>query len=500
MKKLIPGIGVPLFVFICLFSSCDKGFNSVNKSVDQVSTPNPDYELPYIELTMLDKNYYTHAYYAGAYCSQLNTNVSFPAITAYKETEMSEHFVWIYRQPLKTDFDLIAHCANDPSKVNYLSIARILKVYLFHSLTDAYGDIPYFQAGEGYTNQLLTPVYDSQQSIYADLFKELTEAAAAFDPSKTIPSTSDIVYKGDITKWKKFANSLMLRLGLRTMKADPVNAKKWIAQAIAGGLMASNADNFVVPYTTQIVGTGTTSNGVPHIFISSSYNTTYRLAKPFVDSLKNHNDPRTSVYCMREKLPFTYYQEGDHTPANQNGRSQFDNLTSRDSCSVANILTMGRYDAPYVHLSYAQVQFELAECSVTGVITGDAQGYYQNGVKAAMDELYIYGSAGIISAAAENAYLLANPYDPSRALNMINTQYWIETHFNWYETWANMRRSGYPDTYSGLDKTLSANLGAQLPRRLYYPQAEAAANPVNLKAAIARQGPDLTSTHLWWDK
>jgi hypothetical protein len=237
------------------------------------------------------------------------------------------------------------------------------------------------------------------------------------------------------------------------------------------------------------------------VFISSSYITTYRLAAPFVDSLKNHNDPRTPVYCMREKLPLTFYQEGDHTPANQRGRRQFDNTTPRDSCSVSNIKTMGRYDAPFVHLSYAQVQFELAECVVRGIITtGNAQTYYENGVRAAMGELSIYGTDGVITTAQQDAYLLQNPYDPTNALRMINTQYWIDCHYNWYEAWANMRRSGYPDVYSGLDLTLSSNLGAQLPRRLYYPAAEASANPAHLQEAIARQGANLTSTRVWWDK
>lgn len=501
MKKILRNSLILLTLVMGIFNSCDKGFKGINTSVDFVSTPNLDYELPYVELTMLDKNYYSHVYYASAYVGHINTNVSFPAITAYKPTEMSEHWVWIYKQPLKTVADLIEHCKDDPGKINYLSIGRILRVYLFHHLTDTYGDLPYFEGNKGYTDQIMTPNYDPQQAIYADMFKELTEATAAFNTGKATPILSDIVYKGDIVKWKKFANSLMLRLGLRIMKADPVNGAKWINQAIAGGLLTSKADNFVVAYTNQVAGTGTTSNGVAHVFISSSYISTYRLASPFVDSLKNRNDPRTPVYCMREKLPLTFYQEGDHNPANQKGRKQFDNITPRDSCSVSNIKTLGRYDAPYIHLSYAQVQFQLAECVFRGIITtGDAKTYYEAGVRAAMDELSIFGPDGVITLAQQNAYLAANPYDPANALKMINTQYWIETHYNWYETWANMRRSGYPDIYSGLDLSLSSNLGAQLPRRLYYPDAEASANPQHLQEAIARQGPNLTSTRVWWDK
>ena len=486
------------------FSSCDKNFETINKSVDFVSTPTLEFLLPYIQLTMVDKNYYTQTYYAAAYASQINTNVSFPSITAYKSTEMSEHWVWIYKNPLKNLVDFVERSAADPSKVNYTSIGRILKVYLIHSVTDSYGDIPYFEAVKGYSEGINTPKYDPQQKIYEDMFKELTEANAAFNTSFGTPGTADIVYKGDIAKWKKFANSLMLRLALRVSKADATMAKKYIDQAIAGGLLTGNDDNFIVNYTTQVAGTGTTSNGTAHTWISSSYITTYRLAAPFVDSLKLRNDPRTSVYAMRVKTPLTSYQEGDHNPAVQRGRDQFAQTVPRDSASVANIKTFGRYSAPFIHLSYAQVQFQLAELVVRGIITGDAKTYYENGVKAAMSELSIFGADGwnassSITTAQQNAYLAANPYDPANALKQINTQYWIETFPNYYEGWANMRRSGFPDTYSKLDKTLSANLGAELPRRLYYPRTEYAANP-NINEAVARQGPDLTSTRVWWDK
>ena len=506
MKKNIKNYFLTFMVFVSVsFSSCDKGFEKINTSVDFVSKPTLDYLLPYIQLTMVDKNYYTQTYYAAAYASQVNTNVSFPSIIAYKGTEMSEHWVWVFKNPLKNVVDLIQRSQEDPNLVNYTSIGRILKVYLFHSVTDSYGDIPYFEAIKGYTEGINTPKYDAQQKIYEDMFKELSEASAALTSSKAIPATADIVYKGDIAKWKKFANSLMLRLALRISKADPVNAKKYIDQAIAGGLMESNNDNFVVNYTTQISGTGTTSNGTAHTWISSSYIPTYRLAAPFVDSLKSRNDPRTSVYAMRQKLPLTSYQEGDHNPANQNGRDQFAQTVPRDSASTANIKTFGRYAAPFIHLSYAQVQFQLAECVVRGIITtGDAQTYYEKGVRAAMSALSIFGAdgwnpGGVISLAQQNAYLEANPYDPTNALKQINTQYWIETFPNYYEGWANMRRSGYPDTYSSLDKSLSSNLGAELPRRLYYPRDEYAANR-NINEAVSRQGPDLTSTRVWWDK
>src|SRR5262249_34128589 len=111
-------------------------------------------------------------------------------------------------------------------------------------------------------------------------------------------------------------------------------------------------------------------------------------------------------------------------------------------------------------------------------------------------ELKVYGPEGVISAEQANEYLVNNPYAPANleeALELINTQYWIETHYNWYETFANMRRSGYPKIYASFTD------GTVLPRRLTYPATEVAINP-NLQDAIKRQGPDVTSTHMWWDK
>src|SRR5579875_2003066 len=180
--------------------SCDKGFKDINTSVDFVSTPNIDYELPYVELTMADVNYYTISRNAAAYVSHVDDNYSYQRLVAPDEDYMGEHFKYVYQKPLRTVIDMINHAKLDPNKVNYVSIGRILKVYLFHQLTDVYGDIPYFEADKGYTDQILKPNYDPQQKIYEDMFKELTEAVQAFDNTKPTPALSDIVYKGDITK------------------------------------------------------------------------------------------------------------------------------------------------------------------------------------------------------------------------------------------------------------------------------------------------------------
>lgn len=511
-----------LLFFLSTFSSCDKGFEKTNRSVDFVSEPNLDYLLPNIQLTMIDNTYYTNGDFLAPLVMQVSNRKAYSSLILPGGYH-GFHFEWMYENPLKTVVDLIYRTKDDPSKVNYNGIGRILKVYLFHSLTDLYGDIPYFEGGMGYINRVFTPAYDPQEIIYADMFKELEEASASLDNTKLMPVKSDIVYKGDLGKWKRFSNSLMLRLGLRIMKADPVNGKKWIEKAYAGGVLSGTNENFVVKYLPNPSTGGTTnptSNGQPHIFIR--YPDNYRLTSQFINTLKDHNDPRITAFAMRAGSR-TDYVPGSKLPADQKGWPAFgdrmedepySSIPSADRIkySVSNNKTFGKYDAPFIHLSYAQTQFQLAECVERGIIVGDAKNYYENGVRASMQQLAVYGAEGIISSLQISNYIIENPYNPSdleEALEMINTQYWVETHYNWYETFANMRRSGYPKLYEKLVRSTRpsgdtgpyqpGNEGAVLPRRLTYQPAEVATNP-KLQDALKRQGPDLTTTRVWWDK
>jgi hypothetical protein len=119
---------------------------------------------------------------------------------------------------------------------------------------------------------------------------------------------------------------------------------------------------------------------------------------------------------------------------------------------------------------------------------------YENGIKAAMNELSIYGGNYKITDDAINNYINnnhLNTSDVDTALNQINTQYWVETHYNFYEMYANWRRSGYP---------VITQDGQELPRRMLYPTQETNINSANVQEAVKRQGPDLSTTRMWWDK
>jgi len=132
-----------------------------------------------------------------------------------------------------------------------------------------------------------------------------------------------------------------------------------------------------------------------------------------------------------------------------------------------------------------------------GLAGGDPEPHYNAGVRAAMKMLEIYGSEAVIDEADIEAYLLANPFDVTNAIEQINTQYWAATFLNDYETFSNWRRTGFP-VLVPVNYPVNATNGT-IPRRLTYTESEAVNNPDNYAAAIAAQGPDIMTTRVWWD-
>jgi hypothetical protein len=424
------------------------------------------------------------------------------------------YFQRAYDEQVKHVVDLVELTRDKAEFSNLHQIGRIMRALIFHRITDIYGDVPYSEAGMGYYKRIFKPKYDLQQDIYADMLKELEAAAAALDPAKDKP-TGDLFYSGDIAKWKKFAYSLMMRLGMRLTKVDANTAKTWVEKAATGGPLASNLDNAMVKHDAS--GGRPTVNRISQVLNLSYEIPVIRWSRTFIDFLKNNNDPRLGV--LAEIPPPAPNQDalkfpGDQTPANQLGMPNGYDLLG----AATDIKTAPGYPGSYYKysrpinrfyakddgitmiLSYAEVELMLAEAKQRGWnVPGTAAGHYENGVKAAMLMLVQWDAGAAISDAQATAYLTAHPYVAANGLEMINTQYWVATAFNDYETFANWRRSGYPVltpvNYPG-------NVtGGTIPRRLIYPQGEASTNAENYKAAVDRLGgTDKMTLRVWWDK
>ena len=385
---------------------------------------------------------------------------------------------------------------DNPQLVNVNAAAKVMWVLGMSRLTDMYGDIPYFQAGRGFYDNEYTPAFDPQSEIYPDMLQKLEEAASAFDPSLGgfgNAGVQDLLFGGDIDQWQKFTHSLMLRLAMRLTKVDEGLAQQYVQTAINGGVMESNAD---IAYMEHTDGPGGVNrNGIGEVFNADA---NQRLSKTFVDHLMNTSDPRVEVFATTNEngeikgMPNGY----DATTINEFEGVGEDESVTRDLYSTTNPL-MTQFSSPMFLQTYAEVEFLLAEASLRGWHNGDAATHYENGVRAAMEYLTLYDESLAITGDQIDAYLSENPFTEAEGMETIGEQYWVVTFLNDYESWANWRRTGYPEltpvNYPG-------NItNGQIPRRLRYFEAEYGNNGDELNAALQRMGPDEFTTRIWWD-
>lgn len=415
-----------------------------------------------------------------------------------------------YPNSIKNLVNLISLARQDSVKnVNVLSMARIIKVLQFSIMTDLYGDVPYTQAGLGYLKGNYSPTYDKQQFIYMDMLNELSVAGSALSASAYIPAASDFAYTGDISKWKHFANSLMLRLAMRLQKADPANAALWAKKALDGGVMTSNNETYAI----QFPG-GASASTNPNSYNLGPSNKVNRgevlhgniqWSNTFINTLISRNDPRLhQIAAVGEVAIGTATTAGDTTSAHQKGLPNGLDIAPDPiaSYSVPNILTYRDYN-PLMILTYAEVEFLKAEAIERGYYTGSATVEFKAGQAAALQQMSSYDVSFTPTPGSIAAYQLKNPYPAgslSQNVNQIQTELYVllGCTYNGYEAWADWRRTGYP-VLTPVNYTGNAT-GGTIPRRLVYPTEQITLDPAGYNAAISDQGPDLLTTRVWWDK
>ncbi len=495
MKKIIIILAVVL-----AFGSCDKGFDEMNVNPTKPTQISPATKLTYIQLYTGGSNYVATLFWSMIHMmtdvQQINITSYSNAFT-YKENHTADLFLEQYKTTVKSIVDLQNQLekSTEPTAETDLAIAQVQKVLIFSRLTDAYGDIPYTEAGKGYLEGIRFPKYDKQSDIYANMLSTLEKAVAVLKKGGANSyGSADLYFGGNDAKWAKFANSLMLRLALRMVKVDPDAAKTWAAKAIAGGVMTSNDDDVFVKYENSSDDHGPKVNPLTKSFTSRAANQV-KISATFFDYLKAHNDPRIRVLCSTVT--------GDTAVALQSGQD-INDFSKTAANSKPNIHIFGGsgvivYDAPLFFQTYAEVEFMEAEAAVRwGLAGGNAAAHYNAGVKAAMEELALYGPDGVIPPSEITDYLAANPFDAAKGLEQINDQYWVATFGNSLESFSNWKRSGYPQL---VPLNIAASLtGGKIPRRFTYPASEKINNPDNVAAAVANMGGDELTTRMWWDK
>ncbi len=505
MMKTINKYFVLLLASLVLWS-CDDGFEDLNENPNAATSLEPGPKLT-AALLQTAGDRYENWRINLIYCSTMMQHHASTAgyWTGDKYTYNAQYSgSWwerAYGDRVKTLADIIIQLENDTEgaySADMLAIARIMRVFVFHQLTDLYGDIPYTEASQGFTGGVFQPVYDPQSEIYPDMLNELSEATAALGTGTSQFGSADILFNGDQDKWRKFGNSLMLRLAMRLVKVDPSAAQQWATTAIQGGVMESNDDIAYIVHTDGPEGIN--RNGIGQAF---SVDNVSRLSETFVNELMD--DPRLRILGALPNGDF--FSSGSNDPALQRGLPNgLDATTVQDipggddlnNFTEANRNFITSEADPYFFQTYAEVEFMLAEAGVRWGIGGDPATHYANGVTAAMQHLELYDlGAEAITDTEISDYLAANPFDAANAIEQIATEYWIATYMNEIETFANWRRTGFP-TLTPVDYPGNESNGT-IPRRFRYFEREQTTNADNYQAALQRQGPDQFTTRIWWD-
>lgn len=488
------------------FTACDKGFDELNINSTAATSIDPAFIL---NDAILNTSFSTStAIYEMGIVQQIvspNSGVLTGAnFNQDNRALLTPIWPQYYQNVIRSSTDAITQASERGDRSNLVQMARIWKAYAFMVLTDTYGDIPYFEAGKGFTDQVVLPAYDTQETIYTDIIKELTEATAALSNSGKVEG-AEVMYGGDVTKWKRLGYSLLLRAGMRLSEVDPGKAQSIVSAAVAGGLMESNADNCVIKHDPNYQNP--TGN-----MLNSTESSNFFIPAAFINQLKSTNDPRLKSIAVRYVGAASGNEQtadkASTDPADQIGIpmghdnssilpvAAADGLASFYAYSQIDRTRMAKNTAPGYLVTYAQTQLLLAEAAVRGWVSGSAETYYRNGIEAHMMQCGDYDANSAVSSADIAEFISANPLG-TNALKDIGIQYWIASFLNGPEAFANFRRTGYP--------TLAPNpfprkdITGDFINRLTYPNSEISVNGANIQAAISRQGPDNLDTKVWWN-
>ncbi len=381
------------------------------------------------------------------------------------------HWREMYRdvlRDLKEASKNVAAADNDitnPLKPNKLAVIEVLNVYTWSNLVETFGNVPYSEALD-IENTL--PKYDDAMTIYKDLLVRLDAAINSMDTSKgSFSGDVEKIYAGDMVSWKKFANTLKLRMGIILADADAATAKAAVESAVASGVFTSNADDAGYAYTAAPNGNPLNDN-----LVLSNRND-YVAGKTIIDLMNALEDPRRGSFFTDVNGEYIGGVIGDQT-------------VYSDYSHVTPSILGGDY--PGWFLQYAETEFLLAEAAARGFnVGGSAESHYIAGITASFE---FWGAEGL-------ADYLANPavaYDGGNWRESIGTQAWLALYNRTFASWLSVRRLDYPV----LVEPINAESG--YPVRYPYPVSEINLNPTNYEQAASAIGGDATETRLFWDK
>lgn len=369
---------------------------------------------------------------------------------------------------------------------NTVAVIKILRSYAFQNLTDWYGNIPYSEAlkADDEDHPTIYPKYDTQKDIYTDLITQLKEANGLIDPQANI-GTADVIFNGNMMMWKRFCNSLLLRVYMRISLVDPATAKAGI-EAIATDPGAFPVINSKETAAFKYWLPNDAIYRSPYWMNPVNANTQENVTEAFmIGFLQDRNDPRLPVYAE----PAVNNGEYVGLPLGTLGKST-------QELSIMGVSEFRSLNSPTRIMRHSEVLFIYAEAALNGWNVGmTAKEAYEAAIKASFEE---YG--------IDVGTYLANPlvsFDAAaNPRELIGDQKWCALYPDGNQGWAEVRRSGYPVYVATTEPVQSLFPGKGTILRRPYPSSEAVSNPDGLAAALAAQPgiiDEKFGAGVWWD-
>ncbi|KAA8483137.1 SusD-like starch-binding protein associating with outer membrane [Arcticibacter tournemirensis] len=510
---------VPVLITVFSFTACQKDFDEVNTDPISIINSPPEKLLAPALVNVLSANLVRNRNFNNE-LMQVTVTMSEDdnAVFRYDFRPNLADYTWNAWYSELTNFRDIYELASGTEYQNdsYKGISLVCEAWVFSLLTDSYGDVPYTEANKGKLG-ILEPAFDAQKDIYLSLFNKLEEANTLLSGNKAIVESSDPVYHGNIERWRKFCNSLHLRLLLRVSGKAEVSAQV-IAKIkeIAEGnptkypTFASTDESAVLKWTGGVVTTDPFTNPYVTLLREADF-TIPSLCNFFILKLSNWSDPRIDLSTQygngtRNRLGIAQGSSGfagiesGYPPGSSEPKQSFFYSAGNSEFSLQKSPLAG------IIMTYAEVQFILAEAAAKGWITGSSATYYYKGIANAIHYWVPDFTTDIANqefteyiSTADIGWDDTLPLDAAAGdskMERIHLQKYYCLFLTDFQQWFEHRRTGHPV----LPKGAGLRNGGNMPARLNYPVYVSSANASNYSKAVQRMGGDNINTLVWWQK
>lgn len=406
--------------------------------------------------------------------------------------------------------DMVVFAEGSIAESSYRGLALFLKAWYGYQATLDLGDVPYSEAGMA-RDGITQPVYDSQADVFAGILADLKQAESFF--AAGINFNGDIMYSGNASKWRKLCNALQLHV-LQTMskKATAADKARFAEIVSAGNLMTGNADDFKLVYTTN-------TNASYPFYNANNQRLDQAASTLTVDALKNYNDYRLFYFADPATKMLGTYTESDFeayvgAPYEMASNTLSVNGDAGMYSLVNKRYTLYRDNDPLLFFTYAEQCFIIAEAIEEGWMSGNAQTYYENGVKAQLSYyMSLPNTTGNVHGRPITQTYINNYFTGEAAfktngskqdrLEQIWIQRWLIDYFQPNSAYYHQfLRTGFPEYVLNPATSLNEDDQNAFPKRWRYPSNEVTTNPLNYQSAIDRQygGVDNTMGVPWYLK